>query len=116
MPKLFVPRPTTETSGPPEPSARVRILATLPGSGPAVPQSGTLPVPREAASRTAERAAQSHFRSQVGYVQNFLRSWHEAGTGSVPTVTREPPAAGANVRPSVSSSDGSGRRRAPVGR
>src|SRR5438552_18798018 len=29
-PKLFVPSPTTETSGPPSPSVRVRIFGTLP--------------------------------------------------------------------------------------
>src|SRR4051812_30294152 len=32
-PKLFVPRPTTVTSGPPSPSVRVRMPRTLPGGG-----------------------------------------------------------------------------------
>src|SRR5947209_18654580 len=32
-PKLFVPRPTTVTSGPPSPSVRVRMTLTLPRGG-----------------------------------------------------------------------------------
>src|SRR5215472_9354402 len=56
----LVPRPTTETSGPPSPSVRVRIEAKLPEQPPATPRLG--------------------WRAMEGHKLVFLAGLHRSGT------------------------------------
>src|SRR3954471_20446478 len=57
MPKLFVPRPTTDTSGPPSPRVRVRKRPTLSASRRPLRRSA---LPGAAAAEEAEQREDEH--------------------------------------------------------